>query len=169
MSSSEMSRYGWIRLMRRALIPAVVALALGAGLSLFPAQQAAAQHKANENDMEVPSDNMDIVQQGRAKFAQRCSFCHGGDGHGGKGPCLSCGKFHYTGNTNAEIYATIAGGVNNRALGGTMGAFGTTMSMEEIVSVIAFLRWEEKRRIAAGEIPDPYTEQADVPVFPKTN
>jgi len=38
---------------------------------------------------------------------------------------------------------------------GTMGAFGTTMNQEEILSVITFLRWEEKRRIDAGEIPNP--------------
>ena len=36
-----------------------------------------------------------------------------------------------------------------------MGAFGTTMSQEEILSVVTFMRSEEKRRIAAGEIPDP--------------
>jgi hypothetical protein len=35
--------------------------------------------------------------------------------------------------------------------------FGTTMSYEEILSV-TFMRFEEKRRIAAGEIPDPYKE-----------
>ena len=39
-----------------------------------------------------------------------------------------------------------------------MGAFGTTMSYEEILSVVTFMRFEEKRRIAAGEIPDPYKE-----------
>lgn len=145
---------------------AAVALALGMGTGVQPA---AAQHKANENDMEVPTNNVEIVQQGRAKYAQRCSFCHGGDGHGGKGPCLSCGAFKYTGNTNSEIYVTIAVGVP-RSLGGTMGAFGTTMSQEEILSVITFLRWEEKRRIAAGEIPDPKSNKGnDVPVFPTTN
>ena len=134
-------------------------LALGVGSSLFVVQRAAAQHKANTNDLEVPTNDMKVVDEGRAKYAQRCSFCHGGDGHGGKGPCLTCGKFHYTGNTNAEIYATIAVGVSNRSLGGTMGAFGTTMSQEEILSVLTFMRWEEKRRIATGEIPDPYKEE----------
>ena len=29
------------------------------------------------------------------------------------------------------------------------------MTAEEIISVITFLRWEEMRRIAAGEIVDP--------------
>ncbi|HTS53478.1 MAG TPA: c-type cytochrome [Burkholderiales bacterium] len=137
----------------------LLALLLGAGSGLFVAQRAAAQYKANDSDLEVPTNDMKVVDAGRAKFAQRCSFCHGGDGHGGKGPCLTCGKFHYTGNTNADIYATIAVGVSNRSLGGTMGAFGTTMSQEEILSVVTFLRWEEKRRIAAGEIPDPYKEE----------
>jgi len=147
-----------------ALVVTVLSLGLGTAV-----QPAAAQHKANESDMEVPTNNIEVVQQGKAKFAQRCSFCHGSDGHGGKGPCLSCGIFKYTGNTNSEIYVTIAVGVP-RSLGGTMGAFGTTMSQEEILSVITFLRWEEKRRIAAGEIPDPKLNQGnEMPVFPTTN
>jgi mono/diheme cytochrome c family protein len=108
--------------------------------------------------MEVPTNDATVVEAGKAKYAQRCSFCHGGDGHGGKGPCLSCGKFRYSGNSNSEIYSTIATGISNRSLGGTMGAFGTTMSAEEIISVVTFLRWEEKRRMAAGEIPDPSKE-----------
>jgi mono/diheme cytochrome c family protein len=132
-------------------------------------QPAFAQHKAKPDDMELPTNDMKVVEAGKAKYAQRCSFCHGGDGHGGKGPCLSCGSFKYTGNTNSEIYATIAAGVP-KSLGGTMGAFGTTMSMEEIVSVITFLRWEENRRVAAGEIPDPKKSKGDeLPVFPTTN
>jgi mono/diheme cytochrome c family protein len=135
-----------------------MALVFGVGSSLFLARSAAAQYKANENDMEVPTNDAAVVDAGREKYAQRCSFCHGGGGKGGKGPCLTCGKFKYTGNTNAEIYATIAGGISNKALGGTMGAFGTTMSYEEILSVVTFMRFEEKRRIAAGEIPDPYKE-----------
>jgi len=136
----------------------LLALVVVVGMSLGVVQRAAAQYKANENDLEVPTNDPTVVEAGKAKYAQRCSFCHGGDGHGGKGPCLTCGKFRYTGNTNAEIYATIAGGINNRSLGGTMGAFGTTMSQEEILSVVTFLRWEEVRRISAGEIPDPRKE-----------
>ena len=147
-----------------ALVVTVLSLGLGTAV-----QPAAAQHKANESDMEVPTNNVEVVQQGKAKFAQRCSFCHGSDGHGGKGPCLSCGIFKYTGNTNSEIYVTIAVGVP-RSLGGTMGAFGTTLSQEEILSVITFLRWEEKRRIATGEVPDPKLIKGDdLPVFPTTN
>lgn len=159
----------WRTVICRAGTLAAAVLALGIGSGVLWAEGAAAQHKANPNDMEVPTHDMKVVEMGRAKYAQRCSFCHGGDGHGGKGPCLSCGTFKFTGNTNAEIYATIAAGVP-RNLGGTMGAFGTTMTPEEIISVIAFLRWEEKRRIEKGEIPDPYKMKSDeLPVFPVTN
>lgn len=139
------------------------------GLAMMAAvQPAAAQHKANANDMELPTNDAKVVEKGKGMYAQRCSFCHGGDGHGGKGPCLSCGVFKYTGNTNSEIYGTIAAGVPKN-IGGTMGAFGTTMSMEEIQSVITFLRWEEARRVAAGEIPDPKKNIQEMPVFPTTN
>jgi mono/diheme cytochrome c family protein len=140
----------------RALLPAIALLALGLGLNLALVQPASAQHKMNENDMELAIDDPKVVELGREKYAQRCAFCHGGGAKGGKGPCLACGRFRYTGNTNAEIYALIAGGISNRSLGGTMGAFGTTMSMEEIQAVVTYMRFEERRRIAAGEIDDPY-------------
>jgi mono/diheme cytochrome c family protein len=140
----------------RALLPAVAALALGVGLDLVVVQPASAQHKMNADDMELAIDDPKVVELGREKYAQRCAFCHGGGAKGGKGPCLACGRFRYTGNTNTEIYALIAGGISNRSLGGTMGAFGTTMSMEEIQAVVTYMRFEERRRIAAGEIEDPY-------------
>lgn len=147
---------------------AVVALVVAVGSSLFIASPVFAQHKMNANDLEVPTNDMEIVKMGRGMYAQRCAFCHGGDGHGGKGPCLTCGKFHYSGNTNSEIYATIAVGIpQNR--GGTMGAFGTSMTQEEIFSVLTFLRWEETRRIKQGEVPDPYGAKEELPVFPNVN
>lgn len=137
------------------IAPAFLAAVLGLGLTTFAVAPAAAQHKMDADDMELPIDDPKVVELGKEKYAQRCSFCHGGGGKGGKGPCLSCGKFTYSGNRNANIYAVIAGGINNRSLGGTMGAFGTTMSMEEITAVLTFLRFEERRRIAAGEIAPP--------------
>lgn len=137
------------------IAPAFLAAVLGVGLTTLVVSPAAAQHKMDEEDMELPIDDPAVVELGREKYAQRCSFCHGGGGKGGKGPCLTCGKFTYSGNRNVSIYATIAGGINNRSLGGTMGAFGTTMSMEEIVAVVTFMRYEERRRIASGEIQPP--------------
>ena len=141
----------------RLATPALGVVALACGVLL--AQPAAAQHKMNENDMELPVSDPKVVELGREKYAQRCSFCHGGAGKGGKGPCLTCGRFPYSGNTNTNIYTTIAVGVTNRSQGGTMGAFGTTMSAEEILAVLTFMRAEEKRRIDEGEIPDPYKEE----------
>ncbi len=152
----------------RAAGYALAVLTVGLMTGVLLSTPAMAQHKANESDLEVPTNDMKVVEFGRAKYAQRCSFCHGGDGHGGKGPCLSCGKFAYVGNTNAEIYGVIAGGLPNRSLGGTMGAFGTTMTAEEILAVLTFMRWEENRRIAAGEIPDPAKDESNQQlVFPE--
>ena len=142
--------------LRELVLPALAILALSVGLNGLLIQTASAQHKMSPDDMELAIDDPKVVELGREKYAQRCAFCHGGGGKGGKGPCLTCGRFRYSGNTNTEIYSTIAGGISNRALGGTMGAFGTTMSMEEIQAVVTFLRSEERRRIAAGEIDDPY-------------
>jgi mono/diheme cytochrome c family protein len=135
--------------------PLFLSAALGLGSMAFTVAPALAQHKMDADDMELPIDDPKVVELGREKYAQRCSFCHGGGGKGGKGPCLTCGKFTYSGNRNANIYATIAGGINNRSLGGTMGAFGTTMSMEEITAVLTYMRAEERRRIQAGEISPP--------------
>lgn len=142
---------------RLAATPVLGVVALAGGLVL--SQPAAAQHKMNENDMELPVSDPKVVELGREKYAQRCSFCHGGAGKGGKGPCLTCGRFPYSGNTNTNIYTTIAVGVTNRSQGGTMGAFGTTMSAEEILAVLTFMRFEEKRRIDEGEIPNPYKQE----------
>ena len=47
-----------------------------------------------------------------------------------------------------------------------MGAFGTSMSAEAIIAVITFMRSEERRRIASGEIEDPYIVQEPM-VFPE--
>ncbi|MFN0039452.1 MAG: c-type cytochrome [Burkholderiales bacterium] len=133
---------------------------------LLAAVPASAQHKSHPNDMEVPTHDMTIVTEGKGLVAQRCAFCHGGDAAGGKGPCLTCAKFAYTGNSNSDIYTTIAVGVP-KSLGGSMGAFGTTMSQEQIVAVITFLRWEEKRRISTGEIRDPSKDEKNKQVeFP---
>lgn len=142
-------------IINKFLVPALAVVTL----SWAFAQPAMAQHKMNADDMELAINDQKVLDLGRDKYAQRCSFCHGGGGKGGKGPCLTCGRFPYSGNTNTNIYRTIAVGVTNRSMGGTMGAFGTTMSAEEITAVLTFMRSEERRRISSGEIPDPYKDQ----------
>ena len=84
--------------------PILAIIVLGIGLSLAVVPASAAGHKMNETDMELPIDDAKVVEFGREKFAQRCSFCHGGGGKGGKGPCLTCGKFPYSGNTNTGAF-----------------------------------------------------------------
>ena len=143
----------------RVCLIALAAFALSAAYGVFWSAPAAAQHKMNENDMELPTNDSKVVELGKEKYAQRCAFCHGGGGKGGKGPCLTCGTFPYSGNTTTNVYTTIAVGITNRSMGGTMGAFGTTMSAEEITAVLTYLRVEEKKRIESGEVPDPYKEQ----------
>ena len=126
----------------------------------------AEQHQMNENDLALDITNADTVQNGREWYDIRCSFCHGGQGKGGKGPCLTCGKFTYSANTNMAIFTTISVGITNKSLGGTMGAFGTTIDGMDIVAIVTYLRNEEKRRIESGEIKDPYVVQEQM-VFPE--
>ena len=116
-------------------------------------------HTMNENDLGLEIEKDCMVQNGYEWYSRRCAFCHGGGGKGGKGPCLTCGKFAYSANTNVAIMTTISVGITNKSLGGQMGAFGTTISGMDIVSIVAWMRAEEARRIAAGEIKDPYSDE----------
>jgi len=135
-------------------------------LLIFSGLVLAEEHRMNENDLGLPIGEPEIVAEGENWFAVKCSACHGGGGRGGKAPCLTCGKFQHSGNTNMEIYTTIAAGLP-QGRGGKMGAFGTSMSGEAILSVVTYLRAEELRRVASGEIELTITEE---PVeFPVVN
>ena len=70
----------------RVVVAAVAAVALSLACGLFLSAPASAQHKMNENDMELPTNDAKVVEAGKDKYAQRCAFCHGGGGKGGKGP-----------------------------------------------------------------------------------
>ena len=111
-------------------------------------------HKMVEGDLELPIDDVKVVQEGRDWYAQRCAFCHGGGGKGGKGPCLTCGKFSYSGNTNTDIFTTISVGIP-RNRGGSMGAFGTSMTPDTIIAVVTFLRAEEREELKRGRLKTP--------------
>ena len=84
------------------------------------------------------------IERGLEVYNERCSFCHGTHGQGAKGPCLTCGHFLYRGGSNAQLFATISGGIP----GGQMGAFASSLSSEDIWKIIAFLREETKKRNA---------------------
>jgi mono/diheme cytochrome c family protein len=82
--------------------------------------------EAEWNDMPVPYEDADSVLKGKERFSERCAFCHGGGGRGAK-------------------YGNIAAGVP----GTQMGAFGTTLSQEEINNILAFMRAEQFKKEAA--------------------
>ena len=138
-------------------------------ISLVATSSFAEPHRMNAQDLPVPIDDSQAVNQGASIFSEKCSACHGGSGVGtGRAPCVSCGKYIFRGNTNSEIYETIANGTpRSGSRGGKMGAFSSILSHEEILNVVAYLRHTETERIARGEIPDPYAASDDVLVFPE--
>ena len=122
-----------------------LAVLLGAGSLVQTPGVARAQARP---DMKNPFEgDPAAIETGRELFNERCSFCHGTRGRGAKGPCLSCGRFLYRGGSNAQLFATISGGIP----GGQMGAFAASMGGEDIWRIIAFLRDETRRRQAAGD------------------
>ena len=131
----------------------VISIVRGLGLGfcfilvLFT-EQLEADYQAHPDDMAVPIQNSEIVQAGADLFSQHCSACHGGAGDGGKAPCLTCGKFIRSGNSNGGIFTTIAVGIPMTK----MGAFGSTLAGEEILSLVTYIRSVEKIRRARGEI-----------------
>jgi mono/diheme cytochrome c family protein len=99
------------------------------------------------NDMPVPVNDPTAVEAGHERFGERCVFCHGGGGKGAKGPCLTCGRFR-NGGKASQIYGAIANGI----WGTQMGAFGNSLSREEILNIIAYLRVHTEQRRQAGEL-----------------
>ena len=120
-----------------------VALAAAAALGVAVGDTQVYAEEYAWNDMPVPYDNPEAVEQGRSRFAERCTFCHGGGGRGAKGPCMICGKFK-RGGLNSQIYTNIAAGV----LGTQMGAFGTTLQQEEILNIVAYMRSQQLKKEA---------------------
>jgi len=95
-----------------------------------------------ENDMPIPTDSA-AIENGKERYGARCSYCHTPLGRGGSsGVCLGCQKFKW-GSKSSSIYATIAAG----RPGTKMGAFATSLSQEEIVNIIAYIRTLQERKI----------------------
>jgi mono/diheme cytochrome c family protein len=137
-------------LTRRGGIISCLAVAFALGVATQTNSPALAQMGDRlANDIELPLDNPAAVDAGRERFAALCALCHGAKGRGGgKGaPCLTCGRFRHGGKAS-ELYAHIFGGVP----GTLMGAFANTLSEQEILNVIAFLRVHTAERKASGEL-----------------
>ncbi|MCB1930239.1 MAG: cytochrome c [Rhodocyclaceae bacterium] len=84
---------------------------------------------------------------GEELFGRNCQQCHNSRGHGGKCPQLVRGAWGPGGaNSDRYMFETIADGRPNTQ----MGAFGKTLSSQEIWQVVAFLR-AEARRVAEAD------------------
>lgn len=133
----------------------VAAVTLGFGALWAPA--ALAEESADGvdrhgmvNDMPIPSDAA-ALENGKDRYQARCSYCHRPDGRGGSSSvCLACQKYKW-GSKSSDIYATIAAGRPNTK----MGAFATSLSQEEIMNIIGYIRylqeWKIKDDLAAAK------------------
>jgi cytochrome c len=134
-------------LVASSVLIGILALAIG-GLSQSPG---VARAQKPPSDMSNPFEgDPEAIENGKSRFSERCTFCHGTRGKGAKGPCLICGHFK-RGGSNANLFATISAGL----AGTQMGSFASSLSGEEIWQIIAFLRDETKKRLAADEAERP--------------
>lgn len=115
-------------------------------LVLCVAASAFAQGAADEVANPFANDHA-AAGKGEELFARNCQPCHNSRGKGGKCPQLVRGAWGPGGaNSDAYMYRMIAGG----RPGTQMGAFGGSLSSNEIWQIVTFLR-EESRRVKAAE------------------
>ena len=129
------------------MIPALIRALLCLVLLVGGQRASAEQDPRLANNLPVPIDDPAAVQAGLERFGERCAFCHGSQGRGAKGPCLTCGRFKYGGKAS-QLYAAISGGVP----GTQMGAFESSLTREEILNIIAFIRVHTEERRRAGDL-----------------
>ena len=125
----------------------VGALLCALSLAVPPAVLAADEELCVDDLENEYEGDAEALAYGARRFGQRCAFCHGGGGMGAKGPSLIQGKFK-RGGCNADIVENIASGVP----GTQMGAFGQSLDFDEILKIVAYMRDEEAKLRAAGEI-----------------
>ena len=149
-----------IKRVRRQIITASTLLIIATLVNSAPPPSEV--HQAIEGDLKLPIGNQEIVGAGEKIYGSYCSGCHGGQGRGGRGPCVTCGSHPKSGHTNGGIYATIVAGLPMTK----MGAFGGALDSDQILSVVTYLRWEEGKRIALGEITAPVLKKQEPMEFP---
>lgn len=121
------------------------ALAFGAGgvTATIAAEGQEIDRHGMENDMPIPTDDPSALEKGKERYSARCSYCHTPLGRGGSSSvCLACQKYKW-GSKSSSIYATIAAG----RPGTKMGAFGTDLTQEEMVNIIAYIRSLQEKKI----------------------
>ena len=75
------------------------------------------------------------VEVGRLTFRGSCALCHGIQAGGGRGPDLTLGTYS-AGDTDADLYKVIAGGV----AGTEMPAFAANLESDDLWRLVAYLR-----------------------------
>lgn len=128
---------------RSWILSAIAAVAFGAGIStMAPAFADEGAESADGidrhgmvNDMELPTDPASL-EHGKERFQARCSYCHRPDGRGGSSGVKLAGQKYKHGSHASQIYATIAGGRPYTK----MGSFASTLSQEDILAIIAYIR-----------------------------
>ena len=97
------------------------------------------------NDIENPFENkMEDIKTGKKHYALKgCGtlHCHGPKGRGSGGPALNEGKFKHSDGSNYALLNIITNGIK----GTRMAAFGQRMPPDEILKIIAYLRWETEK------------------------
>ena len=128
---------------------ATMALSLMMGVGVMVSTPVSAAESADgidrhgmENDLELP-DSAEALALGKDRYSARCSYCHTPLGRGGSSTvCLACQKYKW-GSKSSSIYATIAAGRPNTK----MGAFATSLSQEEILAIVAYIRTLQELKI----------------------
>lgn len=118
-----------------------------AGLTMalaFAASPALAEEDRHgmENDMPIPTDDAALAN-GKDRFQARCSYCHLPDGRGGSSGVKLAGQKYKHGSKSSQIYATIAAGKPYTK----MGAFASTLSSEEILNIVAYIRYLQEWKL----------------------
>lgn len=139
-----MQKGGWAIVAASCLVASVVAPAVA--------------RAADASELLNPfAGSAEAAAKGEELFGRNCQQCHNSRGKGGKGPQLVRGAWGPGGaNSDGYMYRTITGG----RPGTQMGAFGGSLSADEIWQIVTFLRAEAQRVKAASQ-----KESDDEPVW----
>jgi len=125
---------GFLTLPRRARLIALVSIFLGLNVSVGAAEYPE-EYPVNPYS---PQDKQAIAHGGEL-FGRNCQQCHNSHGKGGKAPQLIRGAWGPGGaNSDAFMFNTINAGRS----GTQMGAWGLSLSPEDMWAIITYLRSE---------------------------
>jgi putative heme-binding domain-containing protein len=100
-------------------------------IALALPERVAAQSSASANSN--PFDTLQGIQDGRALFQIHCSYCHGGNGEGGRGADLTSGKYR-RGGSDADLFGTVRNGIPGTEMPAVRA------SDDEVWKMVAFVR-----------------------------